>query len=400
MSITQKTLSAMGFQTKFNPAQSTIARNEGTSIPSLSNVFTSYYENLGIVNRGINMIVDAASQIDVIVPGDKIDQSNMTPKIASMRTAQIRRLLNTDPNPYMDISTFRRLIFVDILIDGNAFVYYDGAHIYHIPAKGMNIDTDNKEYVKSYRYNENTVFAPTEIIHIKDNAIGSVFRGTSRLKPVLLDMQLLRRMLLFQDKFFENGAVPGLVLKSPNSISEKVKDKMIESWIGAYSPSNGGRRPLILDGGLELDKISNATFKELDFELSITNKRNTILVALGIPPILMEGGNNANIRPNQRLFYIETVIPLVDKLLKAFERFFSYKLVPDNDIPGLQPELQEQATFYSTLVNTGVITVNEARNGLAYEPMADQDELRIPVNITGSAADPSQGGRPSGGSNA
>jgi len=398
MSITQKTLSALGF-TKLNPAQRTIALNYGSSVASVPSNFVAYYEKLGIVNRGVNMIVDAASQIDIIVSDDRIDQSNITPKKPGLRQATVKRLLNSDPNPFMDISTFRRLLYADMVLNGNAFIYFDGAHIYHVPARGMEILTDTTEYIKGYRY-QTINYAPTEVVHIKDNSAENIYRGTPRLLPVLLDMQLLTRMLQFQDKFFENGAVPGLVLKSPNSISEKVKEKMIESWIGAYSPANGGKRPLILDGGLDLDKLSNTSFKELDFETSIKNKRDAILTALGIPPILLEGGNNANIRPNQRLFYIETVIPLVDKVLKAFERFFSYRLLPDNDIPGLQPELQEQASFYGNLVNNGIITVNEARNGLAYEDIDGQDELRIPVNIAGSAVDSSQGGRPKEGPNA
>lgn len=396
MSITTKTLSALGFREKLNPAQSNISKNYGSTIASVPANFVTYYEKLGIVNRGVNMIVDAASQIDIIVSGEKIPQSNLTPKLPSIRASMVQRMLNTDPNPFMDISTFRRLIFVDLLLNGNAFVYFDGAHLYHTPAKGMEILTDDRDYVAGYRY-QTTNFSSTEIIHIKDNAAENIYRGTPRLLPVLLDMQLLMRMMQFQDKFFENGAVPGLVLKSPNSLSEKIKEKMVESWIGAYSPSNGGKRPLILDGGLELDKLSNTSFKELDFEISIKNRRDAILVALGIPPILMEGGNNANIRPNQRLFYIETIIPLVDKTLRAFERYFSYKLTPDNDIPGLQPELQEQATFYNTLVNGGVISPNEAREGLSYPPMTGHDELRIPANIAGSAANPAEGGRPTRG---
>ena len=39
-----------------------------------------------------------------------------------------------------------------------------------------------------------------------------------------------------------------------------------------------------------------------------------ILKALGIPPILMDSGNNANIRPNMRLYYLETILPIVRKI--------------------------------------------------------------------------------------
>ena len=36
---------------------------------------------------------------------------------------------------------------------------------------------------------------------------------------------------------------------------------------------------------------------------------------MGVPPILMDGGNNANIRPNHRLYYLETVLPIVKKII-------------------------------------------------------------------------------------
>jgi hypothetical protein len=101
------------------------------------------------------------------------------------------------------------------------------------------------------------------------------------------------------------------------------------------------------------------------------------------------------------LYYLETVIPIVRKLNFAFERFFGFSVVEDvANIPALQPELQDQASFLSTLVNAGVITPNEARTVLGRDSIAGHDDLRIPANIAGSAADPSTGGRPAEGDTA
>tara|TARA_R110000772_G_scaffold66361_1_gene147842 strand:+ start:32820 stop:33860 length:1041 start_codon:yes stop_codon:yes gene_type:complete len=337
------------------------------------------------------MLVDAASQIDVILDEDKIKQK--VPPRKGVRRDLVDRVLNSEPNPFQDISSFRRLLYTDLITEGNAFIYFDGVHIYHLPAHLTDILTDETVYIKGYKCGT-VYYEPEEVIHVRDNSVRSIYRGASRLKASEANMKLLARMVNFQDTFFSNGAIPGLILKSENALSEKIKEKMIESWLAAYSPNNGGKRPLILDGGLELDKLSNSTFRELDFDIGIKTQEKAILTSLGIPPILLEGGNNANIRPNQRLFYIETVIPLVDKLIKAFERYFGYKLIPDNDIPGMQPELQEMATYASTLVNGGIITVNEGRKSLAYDDMDGEDELRVPQNIAGSAVDPSMGGKP------
>jgi HK97 family phage portal protein len=205
----------------------------------------------------------------------------------------------------------------------------------------------------------------------------------------------MSNMRQFQDNFFKNGAVPGLVLKSPNTLSEKIKERMIQSWTLRYRPDSGGRRPLILDGGIEIDSYTNTNFKDLDFQDAITKNEAIILKALGIPPIMMDSGNNANIRPNMRLYYLETILPIVKKMNHALCRHFGFMIKEDvSDIAALQPELRDAAAYYSSLVNGGIITINEARDRLGYEEMDGQDEIRVPQNIAGSAANPSEGGRP------
>ena len=202
-------------------------------------------------------------------------------------------------------------------------------------------------------------------------------------------------MRQFQDNFFKNGAVPGLVLKTPNTLSEKIKERMIQSWSIRYKPDAGGRRPLILDGGIEIDQIANVNFRELDFQEAIAENEKIILKALGVPPILLDSGNNANIRPNMRMYYLETVLPIVRKLNFALERYFGFEVKEDiTDIPALQPELRDQSQYYSALVNTGIISPNEAIEHLGFEAVEGYDELRVPANIAGSATNPDEGGRP------
>jgi hypothetical protein len=150
-----------------------------------------------------------------------------------------------------------------------------------------------------------------------------------------------------------------------------------------------------LDGGIEIDSISNVNFKELDFQSAILENEKIILKALGVPPILLDSGNNANIRPNMRLYYLETILPIVRKLNFGLERFFGFELNEDvTNIPALQPELRDQSQYFASLVNTGIISVNEARTILGYEAMEGHNELRVPANIAGSAANPDEGGRP------
>ena len=379
---------------KENPAQYIISRDQGLTVDTRENTisYRNAYETLEIVNRGVNMIVDDTAEIPFDV-GTKIEGVNPIKK--SLRRTRVELLLNTEPNPFQDVSTFKRNLIIDLLIDGNIFVYFDGAHLYHLPAEHVTIETDENTYIKKFVYDHSVDYSPSEIIHIKENSFNSIYRGVPRLKPAHRTMMLMQNMRKFQDNFFKNGAVPGLVLKSPNTLSEKIKERMLQAWVARYNPQSGGRRPLFLDGGLEVEDLTEINFKNLDFQDGIAANEKIILKALGIPPILMDSGNNANIRPNHRLYYLETILPIVNKIAYAFERYFGFKLDENvSGIPALQPELRDQASYYATLVNTGIMTPNEAREALRFETIEGFDTPRVPANIAGSAANPEEGGRP------
>ena len=376
---------------KLNPAQRYF---DHTVQPSREFTFKyeKAYEDIEIVNRGVNLIVDDAAEIKTNVGAPIAGVQGIT---KGVKRSRVNLLLNKEPNPFQDISTFKRNLITDYILDGNIFIYYDGVHLYHLPANKMNIHASQTTYIEKYTFNETVTYSPSEIIHIKDNSFYSIYRGVSRLKPALRTMILMQNMRQFQDNFFKNGAVPGLVLKSPNTLSEKIKERMIQSWTLRYRPDSGGRRPLILDGGIELDSISNTNFRELDFQNAIAENEKIILKALGIPPILLDSGNNANIRPNMRMYYLETILPIVKKLHFGLERFFGFELKENvTDVPALQPELRDQSQYYTALVNGGIISPNEAREHLGFEPVEGYNDLRVPANIAGSAANPDEGGRP------
>ncbi len=373
---------------KLNPVQHWIGNNVESS-REFTGSYEAFYEELEVVNRAVNMVVDDAATVMTLVK-----PVGMPGVVKGVKRAKVELLLSKEPNPFQDISTFRRNLITDLLLDGNIFIYFDGAHLYHLPADNVIIHGDQKTYIEKYTYND-VDYSANEIIHIKENSFHDMFRGVSRLKPATRTMQLMNRMRAFQDKFFENGAVPGLVLKSPNTLSDKIKERMMASWQARYRPDAGGRRPLILDGGLELDKISNVNFKELDFQTAIHENEKIILKAIGVPPILMDSGNNANIRPNMRLYYLETVLPIITKLNSGLSRYFGFEIVEDvTNVPALQPELRDSAAYYTALVNGGIISPNEAREALGYDVRDEADDIRVPANIAGSASNPNEGGRP------
>jgi HK97 family phage portal protein len=376
---------------KLNPAQYQIAIDEGSNLGSTAtNSYLTAFNTLETVNRGTSMIVSGCASLDYDVKDKKTDGV-----VSGVRQKTLFNLLNFTPNPYQSAQDFRVNIFTDFILEGNIFLYYDGVYLYHLPAVQMEIETDSKTYVKQYNYNKTIIFKPDEIIHVKDLSSTSIYRGQSRLSAAARNIDILQKMQNYQGQFFDNGAVSTLVFTTDNTLSDTAKDKTVARWLAKYNPKNGAKKPMILDSGLKPYGSLTDSFQEMDFDTSIGTHDRKILKALGVPPILLDGGNNANISPNLRLFYLETVLPIVTKFVSSIERYFGYDVLPITaNVSALQPELKDMAHFYTTLVNTGILTPNEAREELRYAPIEGQDEIRVPANIAGSAANPSVGGAP------
>jgi len=391
---------------KLNPAQPSIASLEPFASPETIVDFEQAYREIEVVHRSVEMIINACIEIPLIVEG-------------SSPAKKVNRILNVKPNPFEDRVRLFRRAFLDFILDGNAFFYYDGNDLYVLPANDVEVVPDERTFVSHYNYlvtnqqssdifgfnrgnqsrkAESIQFAPHEIIHVMAENDQSIFRGTSKLKPLLKLMELYHYMLKFQRQFFKNNAVPGFVLTTDSILSQRVKQRLLEAWRSTYTTIfDGARNPAILDGGLKIDEFSTKSFEQLDFENSIERIQQDMAKAIGVPYVLLKSGNNANIDANQKLFYLHTVVPMLTQFCSAFAHFFNNGVTirPDRlQVPALQPDNRTQAIYYSTLVNTGIITPNEAREGLRFPKLENNDTIRIPQNITGSATDPTQGGRP------
>lgn len=350
-------------------------------------------------NRCFNMIVDSVAGVPYEVKRNKIPSAN-----SKIQPEKIEALINHKPNSRMDANYFWRKITSDLLGHGNAFIYVKDGELFYIPAKDITVYGSPTKLVDKYEFTgavasdvKQITFKPEEIIHIKDNGGKDLLKGESRFTGLTDDLNLYKKMKSFQGTFFDNNAIPGVILESPNTLTQKIKERKVQEWQQDFNPTTGARKPAFLDGGITVKNINQSTFREMDFEKSAENLERKVAKGMGVPWLLLDGGNNANISPNLRLFYIETIIPINKKIAQALSLHFGYEIViEETAVPALQPDLRELGNFVSTLVNGGIMTPNEGREKVGLEKSDDEemDTVRIPANVAGSNADPSQGGRP------
>ncbi|BEU75644.1 hypothetical protein NGA1_0270 [Escherichia coli phage NG_A1] len=389
---------------KLNPGQRIIRDMEPVSHRTNRKPFTTgqAYSKIEILNRTANMVIDSAAECSYTV-GDKY---NIVTYANGVKTKTLDTLLNVRPNPFMDISTFRRLVVTDLLFEGCAYIYWDGTSLYHVPAALMQVEADANKFIKKFIFNNQIDYRVDEIIFIKDNSYvcgtNSQISGQSRVATVIDSLEKRSKMLNFKEKFLDNGTVIGLILETDEILNKKLRERKQEELQLDYNPSTGQSSVLILDGGMKAKPYSQiSSFKDLDFKEDIEGFNKSICLAFGVPQVLLDGGNNANIRPNIELFYYMTIIPMLNKLTSSLTFFFGYKITPNTkEVAALTPDKESEAKHLTSLVNNGIITGNEARLELNLEPLDDEqmNKIRIPANVAGSATGVSgqEGGRPQG----
>lgn len=390
---------------KLNPAQPIIAREEpgGNRTTSEPWTLSRAYREVECVNRCVNMTVDACAEIAY----DVKDKYSGIFLASGVRKEQLHRLLNVAPNPFMDISMFRRLVFMDLLMEGHAFIHWDGTALYHLPASNMEVKMDSKQFINKFVFAGKIEYKPNQIIFLKDNAYYGTSvsaSGFSRLSSALKSIKRLDKLSHFKEKFYDQGTVLGLVIETDQLLSKRHKQRYEEETTIRYNPRTGSSSVLVLDGGFKAKTVSNTGFKELGTSEDMKSLEDKVALSLGIPPLLLAGGNNANIRPNIDLWYSSSIMPLMRMMEAALEFFFGYDIkIMTDDVMALAPDRKALADYVVSLVNNGLITGNEGRAELRYakiEPSAsgavNMDEIRIPQNVAGSATgvNGQEGGKP------
>lgn len=184
------------------------------------------------------------------------------------------------------------------------------------------------------RRGSSMLYTPDQIIHyysIPDPEVN--WRGQSYLRPILDEVKGDRAATKHKLKFFENGAVPGLVLVYPSDVpAEKVKE-----YARFYRESKEGvdhaYKTLHVGGGAD-PKTVGANLQQLDFKVTQGASETRIAAALRVHPVIvglsegMQGSslNAGNFMSARRLFADGTIRPLWRQAAAALE---SVLTIPD-----------------------------------------------------------------------
>ena len=225
---------------------------------------------------------------------------------------------------------------------------------------------------------------PINVIHLVMNSHDGINgKGIPLYARKILDIALATDT--HSKNYFENGANIDGILKSTRQLDTKQKLDIKQSWQTVHGPGKQGGIAVI---GNDMDYIPVGTNAN-DAQMLETRKFNAEEVCryLCIDPILLgiSGASSYNsIEQAQLSFLSHCIYPLISLIESEFNRKLikpseKGKIIIDFDENHIMfADKSATAKYYSDLVKNGILSINEARHQLGYNPIDGGDDHIIP----------------------
>jgi HK97 family phage portal protein len=388
----------------FTKAVSTIARGLGLQDPRLYQYFGG-----GETDAGENVSVDSSLQIGTVWACVRlISQTIATLPLHVFQTDRtghgviapdhpLYRLLHDKPNADMTSVEFWEAVVAHILLWGNAFIGITrfGARIVALtPMRPDRVIVRREpDGALSYTYTwagKSETYPEDEVLHIK----GFSLDGYMGLSPIAMARQSLgaaRAAERASASVFRNGMRPSGLLKAPDYLTAPQREDakaILENFKGSI---NTGKVPLI-EGGWDFQPM---VIPPNDAQMLETRAFNVEELCrwFDVPPVMIghmdkQSSWGTGVEQIMLHFYTSCLRAHLERIEQAIKGSL---ITPDDMKRGVYAEFSIEgllradsagrASYYSTMVQNGMLTRNEAR---AYENlprMPGGDDLTVQSNL-------------------
>lgn len=343
--------------------------------------------NLSAVYRATELISDGIATLPI-----KIQQINKENGKTEIDDHPLKKIFGNKQNGNnLSIYTIMKMLIQSVILNGNGFAYIDRENDGTV--KSLRYIESNDVQIIWNKYTNNLYYQttvlkgkvniePINMIHLVKNSYDGI-NGVSVLGYANRTIQTSNATENSAKSFFENGMNLSGVLTVQSQLQQKQKDEIRSSWSQAYS--NGGQGLAVLQGNMTYQPIQ---INSKDAQMIESRQYNVQDIArfFGISPVLLGDLSHTSyntIEAVQNDFLLHTLQPYVTmvenefnrKLLKPSEDNLQI-ILETNEI--LRTDKQAQASYYSTLLQNGIMSVNEIRKELGFNPISDGDKHIIP----------------------
>lgn len=279
----------------------------------------------------------------------------------------------------------------DVLLNGNGFAYIHRDRkgqpltLEYIPFKDCSIvwnPATRKLFYQMPRISKSLI-EPINVLHILMHSSNGV-EGRSILSFATNTIKLSGNAEKAASEYFGSGmTVQGILSTDAPRLTKDQRQSIRSAW--SESQVGNGSGLAVLEGGMKFSPVSS---NSKDAQLIETRIFNVQEVArwFNLHPVLLGDLSKTSynsVEQAQLQFVVNTLAPYVEmleqeinrKLIMPDDQSNYYIDIIEEDI--IKTDKQAQANYLNTLVQSGIITRNEARYQLGYTPVEGGDELIV-----------------------
>ena len=273
----------------------------------------------------------------------------------------------------------------DLITSGNAFAYIhrdNGGNVKQItymqPTEVQVVYNKQKgELYYQIPSISKQKIEPYDMLHLAMNSKDGIV-GTSTLSLMNRTLKGAGYAEATALNLFENnGQPPRGILTVESQLSSKQREDIKEKWASNLS-SNG---VCILQGNMRYQSLSSTANDQQLLE-SRKFHQEQICQFMGVPPQLLGMGEPKNIEELTNQFLTFTLQPIITLLEEEFTRKLfapsekNFRVDFDENSM-LRMSKSAQASYYSTLLQNGCLSINEVRSELGYESLGQEGDKHI-----------------------
>jgi HK97 family phage portal protein len=311
------------------------------------------------------------------------------------REHPLYRLLHTQPNSWQTSFEWREQMMLHLLSHGFALdekVYTGGAISEIVPLHPSRVKTEQLENNRlRYTYREasgsSTVYTQDAVMSVRGMSDDGV-NGMSTIELARDAIGLARACEIHGATFFGNGARPGVILSTDQMLSPEAAENTRNQWERAHRGPDRSNRTAVLQGGLKVSELGGNN-QESQFLEARRFQVEEVCRLFGVPPHLvgdLTRSSFSNIEQQSLDFLTNGLMPYLRRiessiardLLEGDDEYFA-----EFDTRGvLRADAAGRASYYNTMWNLGVLSVNEIRSLENLNPVESGDVRFVQLNMT------------------
>ena len=360
------------------------------------------YQQNAIVYRCVNEIAQGASSVPFKVFDGDIELDNHP----------LIDLLNR-PSPQFAGVEFFQAMYSHLLLAGNSYVLKtmvsgQPRELHILRPDRMRIKPsktripDAYEYVLNGKVVESWDADPdtgaSEVKHFKTWHPKDDYYGLSPLSACAVDVDQHNMSAKHNYNLLLNGARPsGAVIFKPKDesgmtvqLTEGQRQQLMSDLDLRFSGSSNAGRTMLLEGDFDFKEMGLSP-KDMDFIQMKNMTARDIALVFGVPSQLVGVPDNQtynNVSEARLALYEDTIIPLLKRVESDLNEWlvndFNENVNIQYDIDAIPAMAERRKKIYENVVQAvreGILSRNEARDRLGYEPVEGGDEVYISANL-------------------